>query len=173
MAVKRPWALREIAEGDDVGILLLARTMDKWFTPQGLQDIGRDLPRHEGFVAARGDRILGFVTWAPGESDVATLSWIGVAEGEQRSGIGTALLAAVVRAAKERGFRTLETSTVADTVDYPPYAATREFYRSRGFADHRVDPKYYTDTEESYDRLVLRLDLSREPTRTTGRRPRP
>ncbi len=161
MALRRPWVLPEMEEGDQVGVLLLARTLDKWFTPQGLAEIGRDLPRHGGFVATRDGRIIGFATWSAGAGDVATLSWIGVAEDEQRSGVGTDLLGAVLRAVRAAGARTLEVDTAADTVDYPPYAETRRFYRARGFVDHRVDPKHYGAGEDRYDRLVLRLDLTR------------
>ena len=168
-----PWIVRDMAEGDHVGILLLARTLDKWFNAQGLSDIGRDLTLHAGFVATRGDRIIAFATWSPVDGEIAGLSWMGVEEREQRSGIGTALLSAVVRAARDAGFRVLEVGTVADSVDYPPYAETRRFYRARGFVDRRVDPKHYGEGEDRYDRLILHLDLARESPAPQGTSRRP
>ena len=98
---------------------------------------------------------------------------MGVKEREQRSGIGTALLSAVVRAARDAGFRVLEVGTVADSVDYPPYAETRRFYRARGFVDRRVDPKHYGEGEDRYNRLILHLDLARESPAPQGTSRRP
>lgn len=155
-----PWRIRRIQEGDAPAMLLLARSLDKWFNAEGLAQMARDLAGHEGYVAVRGERILGFITWAPAGEGVANLSWMGVDEREQRSGIGRALLRALVADLRAAGLRVLEVSTVADTVDYPPYAATRAFYRAEGFADHRLDEKYFGTGEDRYDRLLLRLDLA-------------
>jgi len=165
MAMIPPFAVRPIEEGDAPLILLLARTLDKWFNVEGLRTMAKDLETHAGFVAVRGDRVLGFVTWEPIDKEVANMSWIGVAETEQRSGIGRALLAALKADLRRRGFRTIEVSTVAESVDYEPYAATRRFYRAMGFVDYRVDPLYFGEGEGRYDRLRMRLQLtSPEPT---------
>ncbi|OGS46936.1 MAG: hypothetical protein A3K66_04855 [Euryarchaeota archaeon RBG_16_67_27] len=153
------WVLRGIEEGDAPAILLLARSLDKWFNQEGLEKMSRDLVSHGGFVAVREDRVLGFVTWAPSDDETANLTWMGVAEDLQRTGIGRALVKALVRGLRARGVHTLEVSTVADSVDYEPYAQTRHFYRAMGFVDHRVDPKYYGTGDDRYDRLVLRLAL--------------
>lgn len=165
MAMTSPFVIRPIEEGDAPVILLLARTLDKWFNVEGLRKIAKDLETHAGFVAVRGERVLGFVTWDPVDEEVANMSWIGVAEAEHRSGIGQALLAALKADLRRRGFRAVEVSTVAESVDYEPYAATRRFYRAMGFVDYRVDPLYFGEGEDRYDRLLMRLDLtSPEPT---------
>ena len=162
------WTIRPIEEGDQPAIVLLARGLDKWFNQEGLAQIARDVNRHGGFVAARGDRITGFVTWTPADEDVAVLSWIAVAEFLHRSGIGRALVQALAAELRRAGFRNLEVSTVADSVDYEPYARTRHFYRAMGFDDYRVDKGYYGGEDDPYDRLVMRMDLVGE-----GRVPSP
>lgn len=149
-----------MAPGDREAILTLARSLDKWFTPQGLTEVGEDLESHEGYVATRGTSFVGFLTWAPASEDIARLSWIGVEEDAQHAGIGTSLLAAAVADLRRSRFRSLEVSTVADTVDYEPYAETRRFYRSRGFVDVRVDERFFGEGDRRYDRLMLRRDLS-------------
>ncbi|MEK6851821.1 MAG: GNAT family N-acetyltransferase, partial [Candidatus Thermoplasmatota archaeon] len=154
-----PFAGRPMEARDAPAVLAVARGLPKWFTAEGLEDIRRDLGSHEGFVAVRGDRTLGFATSYPLDREVAELSWIGVAEEEHGHGIGTALVAAIAEAARRRGHRFLEVSTVADDVEYAPYAETRRFYRARGFADHRVDSKFYGQGDDRYDRLLLRLPL--------------
>jgi len=151
------WTVRRIGEGDAPAILLLARSLDKWFNEEGLEKMSRDLLSHDGFVAVRGDRVLGFVTWTPIDAESADLTWMGVAEDLQRTGIGRALFRNLVRDLRTRGVRALEVSTVADSVDYEPYARTRHFYRAMGFVDHRVDPKFFGAGDDRYDRLVLRL----------------
>jgi len=163
MAMRPPWVVRPSEPGDSPAILALVENLKKWFTPQAYETIGRELSTHGGYVAVRGPRMLGFLMWTPSqEAGVARLSWIGVAEVERHLGIGTSLLAALVASLKANGFRYLDVDTVADNVDYEPYAETRRFYRARGFVDHRIDSKHWGEGDERYDRLVLRLRLVSE-----------
>lgn len=154
------FAVRPLEAADAPAILALAGSLHKWFTAEGLAEIERDLASHAGYVAVRDDRLLGFITWNPLEAEVANLSWMGVAEGLRHEGIGTALLAALITVLRERGYGWLEVSTVADSVDYVPYAETRRFYRRRGFVDYRIDEKYFGPRDNRYDRLLLRLALT-------------
>ncbi len=84
---------------------------------------------------------------------------MGVAVGLQHRGVGTALLAALRLELRRLGVARFMVSTVADTVDYEPYAQTRRFYRARGFVDERVDPRYWGEGEDRFDRLVMRLEV--------------
>jgi len=52
----------------------------------------------------------------------------------------------------------LEVSTVADSVEYEPYARTRSFYHALGFSDVQVDRKWYPSGE---DRLLRRKPLTK------------
>jgi len=153
------FVVRPLGSSDAPAVLAVARGLPKWFTAEGIEGIRRDLESHEGFVAVRGDCALGFATWFPWDPEVAELSWIAVAEEEHGQGAGTALLAAIAEAARLGGHRFLEVSTVADTVDYAPYAESREFYRARGFVDYRVDNEFDGQGDDRYDRLLLRLPL--------------
>jgi len=155
----RPWVVRRKDAPDHPAIVHLAETLGKWFNPEGLNGIRRDLPAHQGFVAIRGDAVIGFATWNPVDAEIANLSWMGVAEADQHRGIGTTLLAAIVEDVRRLGLESLEVSTVADSVDYAPYADTRRFYRARGFQDYRVDVSYFGPPDDRYDRLLLRLDV--------------
>ena len=163
---RSPYALRPLGREDGPAVLSLARSLGKWFNAAGLAQMARDLTSHRGYVAVRGDRLLGFATWTRVDEETADLSWMGIAEDAQHQGIGTALLSLLSLDMREYGFRHLTVSTVADSVDYEPYAATRRFYRARGFADYRIDPGYWGEADDRYDRLVLRLDLTSRRTRT-------
>ena len=137
-------------------VRLLARRLPEWFNAQGLEEIARDLRAHEGWVAVRGRRVVGWAMWAPEGERGASLSWIGVEKGEHWHGIGTALLAALEGRLRALGKESLFVSTVAPSVDYEPYARARAFYRASGFADFRVDRGHFKDPRGDYDRLLLR-----------------
>ncbi len=163
MAMTPPFVVRRLQKEDAEAVQGLARGLGKWFNEEGLAKIARDLKSHAGYVAVQGGRLVGFITWAPLSPATADLTWLGVSEELQRRGIGTALLAALLADLRSSGFRHLEVSTVADSVEYDPYARTRRFYRARGFADFRVDERYFGSGDDRYDRLVLRRDLAAGP----------
>ena len=162
------FSIRSLERADAAGVQDLAKRLDKWFNAEGLAQMSRDLETHPGLVAQADGRILGFVTWSASDSETANLSWMGVVEERRRSGIGRALLAAMMPRLRAEGFLTLEVSTVADSVDYVPYAETRAFYRAMGFVDFRVDHGFYGDASDPYDRLVLRRDVTTGAEGRTG-----
>ncbi|MGI0148888.1 MAG: GNAT family N-acetyltransferase [Thermoplasmata archaeon] len=155
-----PFSIRPSAASDRILMLTLARSLNEWFNDEGLAQMERDLAHHGGFVAVDYDRVIGFVTWRRIDPESADLSWLAVAREHHRTGVGTALLEALEERLHSDGVRRLEVSTVADSLDYEPYARTRAFYRARGFKDFRVDRDFYGDGSERYDRLVMELDLS-------------
>ncbi len=160
MAVTPPFVLRPLRREDAASVHGLAARLGKWFDAEGRRRIDQDVASHPGYVAVQGERLLGFILWTRLDSETADLSWMGVAEELQHRGIGTALLDAVVAGLRVARVRFLEVSTVADNVEYEPYAATRRFYRARGFLDFRVDPRYWGLGADRYDRLVLRREVS-------------
>ena len=154
------FTVQSMEAGHSADVLRLARSLGDWFNEEGLRQMERDLESHAGHVALLEGRIVGFATWNPVDPQTANLSWIGVAEELHRQGIGRALVQAVVADLRLAGFRFLEVSTVADSMDYEPYEQTRRFYRALGFADYRVDRDYFHGAEGAYDRLLLRHDLA-------------
>lgn len=159
MAMTPPFAVRRLRPGDADAVRGLAQSLGKWFDAEGLRRIALDSATHSGHVAFQGGRLVGFLLWTRLDAEVAELSWMGVAEDRQHRGIGTALLAALITELASLGVRSLEVSTVADNVEYEPYAETRRFYRARRFVDFRVDPRYWGSGDDRYDRLVLRRSL--------------
>jgi ribosomal protein S18 acetylase RimI-like enzyme len=150
--------IRPLQAGDAGAVLGLAQSLRRWFSPRDLQQILallRDQP--SGLVAEAGDGLVGFLLVAPTEDpEVLEMAWMGVDASVQRHGIGSALLGHLEQELAGSGVRTLEVSTVAESAGYPPYEATRAFYRRNGFVDLRIDPDYYWP---GGDRLVLRRNL--------------
>lgn len=60
--------------------------------------------------------------------------------GQPRRGTGSALLRRGEEWLREQGARLLQVKTLAETVDYEPYARTRAFYRARGFFPLEIFP---------------------------------
>ena len=136
----------------------MAKLLPQWFTELGIQQIARDLQTQNGLVTLEGKNIAGFVTYAiTVDETVAELTWIAVHPNLHRKGIGRSLVEALEEVVVGLGVSALEVSTVADSVEYEPYARTRTFYHALGFSDVRVDRGWYPSGD---DRLLLRKVLA-------------
>jgi ribosomal protein S18 acetylase RimI-like enzyme len=151
--------VRPIRLDDHESILEVAQALHPgWFNELGLEEIARDLQNEQGLVAVDNGKIVGFVIHRKREDGVsAELSWIAVRPELHRKGIGRSLVNALVDDLTQQGFRTLEVSTVAPTVEYEPYARTRSFYHDVGFSDVQIDKNFFPSGD---DRLLLRKHLA-------------
>jgi ribosomal protein S18 acetylase RimI-like enzyme len=86
-----------------------------------------------GFLARRGDRVVGVATYAF-DDDRAELAAIAVARDERLAGVGTALIERVAAAVRQRGAGELWLVTTNDNVD------ALRLYQRRGFRLARLDP---------------------------------
>ena len=106
----------------------------------------KDLGAHRLYVAEEDDgeddgAVVGFLTLLWRSSDVGDISWMGVDPGAQRRGIGTSLVDAAARDLVTDGATIMMVHTLADSVEYEPYEATRSFYRAVGFKHlETIDP---------------------------------
>lgn len=156
--------IRDATRSDYEAMLAVARSLPEWFNEQGLREMARDFGTHQGLVAVdnsgASEEVVGFATWlrspdAP-EPRLAEITWLGVTPAFQGRGLGRRLGEALEGRCRQVGVSVLQVSTLADTVDYAPYAGTRAFYRRLGFKDWRVDAAFYGPDA---DRLVLRKEL--------------
>ena len=150
--------IRQIIREDHATIVAMAKLLPQWFTELGIQQIARDLQTQNGLVTLEGENIAGFVTYTiTVDETVAELTWIAVHPNLHRKGIGRSLVEALEEVVVGLGVSALEVSTVADSVEYEPYARTRTFYHALGFSDVRVDREWYPSGD---DRLLLRKVLA-------------
>jgi ribosomal protein S18 acetylase RimI-like enzyme len=153
-----PLHIRQITQEDHGTIVAMAKLLRQWFTETGIQQIARDLQSHKGLVALEDENIAGFVTYAIAVDErVAELTWIAVHPNLHRKGIGRSLVGALEEVLARLGVSALEVSTVADSIEYEPYARTRSFYHALGFSDVHVDREWYPSGD---DRLLLRKLLA-------------
>jgi L-amino acid N-acyltransferase YncA len=106
-------------------------------------------------LAEEAGRILGFQgleTWdglPEGWADIGTF----VAPGLQRGGVGAALMAATLAAARAAGLATINATFRADN------APGLGFYARHGFRDYATDPDWCLDDGTRVGRVSRRLDL--------------
>ena len=107
-----------------------------------MEQMPKDLRQHDLYVAEDDDgAVVGYLTILRRSPDVGDISWMGVIPDKQRNGIGTALVERAGRDLVADGAAIMMVHTLADTVEYEPYEATRAFYLSVGFKHlETIDP---------------------------------
>ena len=107
-------------------------------------------PSYRFLGAFHSDTLVGFSCHGPtpGTDRTFDLYWIAVAPALQGGGGGTALLAEVERALAADGARML----VVETSSRPEYAATRDFYARRGYAEAARVRGFYAPDD---DRVIF------------------
>ena len=119
------------------GILAVAENLPEWYDETArTKSIPIDIRHQEGFVSVSGQKVVGFLTLYVAEGRLH-IGWLGVARKFHKQGIGTRLLAAAERKARDLGIDELATYTLGDSVDYEPYDGTRNFYWKRGFSVYK------------------------------------
>lgn len=120
---------------------LLGRLPDWFAIPESVVNYIDEVRSRSMFVAYdETDTIVGFVTLERITPVAAELHLIAVLPGLHRHGVGRALVASIEAAARAQGAAMLTVKTLAPTVDYAPYEATRAFYRGCGFVPLAIFP---------------------------------
>jgi len=149
--------VRRILAEDYRLIAEIARSLHpQWFTESALEEIARDIRTQDGFAALEKE-VVGFATYVLTDNKTAELTWIGVSPELHRRGVGRALVKEIEGELAQRGVQSLQASTLAPTVEYEPYARTRNFYHAIGFSDVRIDEKWFPTGD---DRLLLRKQMT-------------
>lgn len=123
--------------------------IDAWSENLVREGVTGDLPTIRYLVAEQDGRIDGYAV-ASYAGDIAELQRIGVAEHARRTGLATALLAAVVAEAPATGANRMLLEVRENNT------GALAFYAARGFIEIDRRPRYYKD---GTDAVVLRLPL--------------
>jgi GNAT superfamily N-acetyltransferase len=115
----------------------IVRGLPEWFGRDvGIQDCARAVRSQAGLVAVDGGDVDGFLTYTTAD-DVAEITWMAIGADRRRRGAGRALIEALVERLRRDGVRRLLVKTLSAREPYAPYAETRAFYRSMGFAEEQ------------------------------------
>lgn len=112
---------------------LLAALPDWFGQPESNAAYVRDVETMACWAAWDGDELLGFVALCAHRGWSREIHVMGVRPGQQRSGVGRALVAAAEAAARADGVRWLLVKTLGPSHPDPHYARTRAFYEAVGF----------------------------------------
>ena len=124
---------RSIEPEDHAAILTLVDSLPEWFTDHARNhSIPVDLKHQRGILAELNERVVGFITLFVSEGRL-NIGWLGVNKDCQRQGIGSRLIEQAEETASSMGLNELATSTLGESVEYPPYEITRSFYMKHGF----------------------------------------
>ena len=144
---------------DHQDVVHIMKQLPDWFNAKARQHVKIDLDFHQGFVAedSTGEPV-GFLTYYVYEA-IGVIGWLGVLSDKHRTGVGTDLLAAFEAEMVQNGIHLVQVYTLSDSVDYPPYEGTRQFYFKNKFIEYR---RVQTNDPDCPEKLYLRKELEFE-----------
>lgn len=136
--------MRELNRCDADACEAIVRTLPAWFgIEEGIAEARGYLETQEGLVAEEGRRIVGFLTFASEFPESIEITWMAIASGMHRRGIGRALVETLASGSRVRGRELMLVKTLAESHPSPEYAATRAFYMVMGFRRLTVLPELW------------------------------
>ena len=125
------------------GILAVAENLPEWYDETArTKSIPIDIRHQEGFVSVSGQKVVGFLTLYVAEGRLH-IGWLGVARKFHKQGIGTRLLAAAERKARDLGIDELATYTLGDRLITNPMME-REIFIGSVDSAYTSEPKQFT-----------------------------
>lgn len=123
----------------------ILEALPEWFgIPEAREDYIRESADEIMLVSSEGGEPDGFLCLKETGRDTLELAVMGVLKEYHRQGVGTALVQAAKRIARERGYSFLQVKTV-QMGRYPEYDATNRFYLSLGFKEFEVFPTLWDE----------------------------
>jgi GNAT superfamily N-acetyltransferase len=138
----------------------LLDALPDWFgIPEAVDEYVAKAQRATAAVAIVNRLEVGLLTLVRHTEFASEIDVMAVRLDYHRQGVGRALLDRAERLLAHDGVEYLQVKTLADTVDYEPYARTRAFYTACGFRPLQVFPDLW-DPENPALQLVKRLQPS-------------
>ena len=124
---------------------VILEALPEWFDiPEARENYIRESADEIMLVSSEGGEPDGFLCLKETGRDTLELAVMGVLKEYHRQGVGTALVQAAKRIARERGYSFLQVKTV-QMGRYPEYDATNRFYLSLGFKEFEVFPTLWDE----------------------------
>lgn len=124
---------------------VILEALPEWFgIPEARENYIRESADEIMLVSSEGGEPNGFLCLKETGRDTLELAVMGVLKEYHRQGVGTALVQAAKRIARERGYSFLQVKTV-QMGRYPEYDATNRFYLSLGFKEFEVFPTLWDE----------------------------
>jgi len=134
------------------------RSLPRWFgIEKALLMYVTDSAAKPTLGAELDGRLIGFLTLTRHFAESWEVHCMAVSDRHRNRKVGTTLLAAAERHAREQGARFLQVKTVAEASASQAYAETRRFYLARGFVPLEVFPMLWDPWNPALQ-LVKALD---------------
>lgn len=138
----------------------LLEELPDWFRfPEAIDEYVAKAERAAAVVAIVDSQEVGLLTLVRHTAFAAEIDVMAVRPGHHRRGVGRAIVDRAEHLLARDGVEYLQVKTLADTVEYEPYARTRAFYAACGFRPLQVLPDFW-DPENPALQLVKRLPSS-------------
>jgi len=125
--------IRELRPGDAAACDAIVAGLPDWFgDPIGVRECASAVRWQPGLIATDDAIVRGFLTWIR-HAGAAEITWMAVRADHRRSGIGRALLDALVAQLRDAGVAELRVKTLSSRHPDLGYAETRAFYGALGF----------------------------------------
>jgi GNAT superfamily N-acetyltransferase len=123
----------------------ILEALPEWFgIPEARENYIRESADEIMLVSSEGGEPDGFLCLKETGRDTLELAVMGVLKEYHRQGVGTALVQAAKRIARERGYSFLQVKTV-QMGRYPEYDATNRFYLSLSFKEFEAFPTLWDE----------------------------
>lgn len=124
---------------------VILEALPEWFgIPEARENYIRESADEIMLVSSEGGEPDAVLCLKETGRDTLELAVMGVLKEYHRQGVGTALVQAAKRIARERGYSFLQVKTV-QMGRYPEYDATNRFYLSLGFKEFEVFPTLWDE----------------------------
>ena len=121
-------------ELDAVSCDAIVAGLPLWFGDlDGIAECSAAVRTHDGLAAIEDGEVIGFLTYEHRPAATCEITWMAVCADRHRRGIGSKLISALSRAVPGAGMIWVKTLSDRDGDPGSEYAATRRFYRARGF----------------------------------------
>ncbi len=130
--------IREGTTSNHETVIQIAKSLVDWFNEDGIKYIKQDLEFEKLIIVEADSEPIGFLSYFLYEG-IGYLGWIGVYEQHHGTGAGELLYFEFERIIKELKINIIQIKTLGDSVDYPPYDRSRNFYKKIGFEKHRSE----------------------------------
>jgi GNAT superfamily N-acetyltransferase len=133
--------VRRLTAEDIPAVTAITESLPDYFTSDVPAKAGQDAARHDGWVVADSDAVVGFAIAERKSAGGAEILWMAVDRAWRGRGQGTVLLRRVLADLAADGVSVVEVKTLDRSAGYAPYQATRAFWESRGFVQvDTIDP---------------------------------
>jgi len=127
--------IRQLEPGDAASCDAIVAGLPEWFGDEtGIRDCAEAVRAQSSLVADDAGEVVGFCTYELRPPGSAEITWMAVRADRHRTGIGTAIIDALVGRLATQGTRLLLVKTLSDrNGPYLAYDQTRRFYLKMGF----------------------------------------